>query len=137
MMFDPEPPRFPDPSSDEDSPRPGAPDGPPPHPPAPPAWGGIIDAGASTSHGPAADPSDPACLSPPDFLGMAVSASRAMARFAASGFRRVDPDTHASRLHCCQDCRFRDAKRCRLCGCFIDPKAWLPHEDCPVGKWTV
>ena len=98
-----------------------------PLPPRPPE-----DTGARRSEEVSADTG-----ADPDFLGMAVSASLSMAKFAASGFRRVDPQTHITRLEGCQDCRHRDGKRCRLCGCFTDLKAWLPHEDCPVGKWTV
>lgn len=73
----------------------------------------------------------------PDFAGMAVSAALSMARFAASGFRRVDAPTHAARSEQCARCRHLDGTRCRLCGCFADVKAWLPHEDCPVGRWPM
>lgn len=71
----------------------------------------------------------------PNFVGMAVSAALAMARFTASGFKTVPAPTHEARLKQCTDCVHRDGTRCKLCGCFTDKKAWLPHEDCPIGKW--
>ena len=76
-------------------------------------------------------------LPDPNVVGMAVSAATSMAKFAASGFRRVDEPTHAVRMQRCSGCRHLEGSRCRLCGCFAQMKAWLPHEDCPVGKWPV
>ena len=66
-------------------------------------WGEPADA-APTS----AQPSDtvPANPSPadPNFLGMAVSAAKSMAQFAASGFQRVSPEDHELRLEQCSQC---------------------------------
>jgi hypothetical protein len=35
----------------------------------------------------------------------------------------------------CGPCEHRQQSRCTLCRCFIAKKAWLPHEDCPLGRW--
>jgi hypothetical protein len=66
---------------------------------------------------------------------MASSFSSSMAEWAAGGFQTVDQGRHDARLAMCQTCSYHEAPRCVLCGCFTDKKAWLPHEDCPLGKW--
>jgi hypothetical protein len=58
-----------------------------------------------------------------------------VAKFAASGFKTVDGPLHQLRLSSCRACEYRKAAQCSLCRCFIDKKAWLPHEDCPIGRW--
>ncbi len=90
------------------------------------------------------DAAEPAPYSPvesshqaPNFWQMALSATRSMAKFVASGLARVDEATQAARLAQCAVCNQYDARRCKLCGCFADKKAWLAHEDCPLGKWPV
>lgn len=78
-------------------------------------------------------------------------ASFAMARWAASGFRRVPDDTYRNRMTACHDCehlsippknklyRLTGAAQhksvCGLCGCDVRRKAWLPTEHCPAGRW--
>ena len=91
-------------------------------------WGESIDVGVGQ-----AVPEVP--LSGPSFMQMAMSASRALARFAASGFEAVAEPTHGARVQACESCRYRSETRCVLCGCFYDKKAWLPLEDCPIGRW--
>ena len=59
-----------------------------------------------------------------------------MARFAASGFKTVDQPLHDLRVSHCQPCEYLQGSQCTLCRCFVGKKAWLPHEDCPVGRWT-
>ena len=73
----------------------------------------------------------------PSFLGMAVSVSRSMAKFAASGFRPADAEVQSKRMAQCHACQYLDGARCKLCGCFADKKAMMPHEDCPIGRWPV
>ena len=55
--------------------------------------------------------------------------------FAASGFKTVNPALHDVRMSKCQTCEHRRDSQCAICRCFIDKKAWLPHEDCPIGRW--
>jgi tetratricopeptide (TPR) repeat protein len=71
----------------------------------------------------------------PALLRMALSAARAMSHYLASGMKAVPPDTHRRRLEVCTGCDQHTGLRCRVCGCFTNVKAWLPHEDCPLGKW--
>jgi hypothetical protein len=70
-------------------------------------------------------------------MGMAASLAGSMAKFAASGFKRVDEQTQKLRIDACNLCQYRRQNRCALCGCFFAKKAWLPHEDCSVGRWPI
>jgi hypothetical protein len=71
----------------------------------------------------------------PGLLRTALSAARAMATFVGSGGKRVSPAVHRSRVRTCAACAHHTGLRCRVCGCFTNAKAWLPHEECPPGKW--
>jgi hypothetical protein len=73
----------------------------------------------------------------PNLLAMAVSVSRSLAKFAAAGFRPASSNVHAARMDQCGACQYLEGTRCTLCGCFADKKAWMPHEDCPIGRWPV
>ena len=66
---------------------------------------------------------------------MALSAAKSMAKFVGSGFKTAPPQTLQQRLQACAACDHHTGLRCRLCGCFTNVKAWLPHEQCPIGKW--
>jgi hypothetical protein len=84
---------------------------------------------------PARDANADAKLPTPTTLGMAASFTASMAEWAASGFQTVTQQRHDLRLAACTGCKYHESPHCTLCGCFTDKKAWLPHEDCPVGKW--
>jgi hypothetical protein len=71
----------------------------------------------------------------PTVAGMAASFASSMTNWAASGFNTVSQERHDARLAVCNACKHHNAPRCTVCGCFTDKKAWLPHEDCPIGKW--
>ena len=83
------------------------------------------------------DNTDPSLQTPvpSTLMGAAVSFATSMARFAASGFKTVDEPLHQLRMSHCQPCGYRNDSQCSLCRCFIAKKAWLPHEDCPIGRW--
>ena len=72
----------------------------------------------------------------PSFGAVAGSFVGSMAKFASSGFKTVDRGSFRVRLEKCLSCEHRQGSRCRVCGCFFDLKARLPHEDCPIGRWT-
>ncbi len=44
---------------------------------------------------------------PPSLLGMAASFAGAMAKFAASGFKRLDERSHGLRMNVCGPCEYR------------------------------
>jgi hypothetical protein len=71
----------------------------------------------------------------PTALGMAASFTSSMTQWVAGGLKVVAQDRHDARLSTCGQCKYHQAPRCTVCGCFTDKKAWLPHEDCPLGKW--
>lgn len=51
---------------------------------------------------------------------------------------KVPSEVKEERLNICLDCEdlFRPTKTCKLCGCFMDVKTWLPTQKCPVDKWS-
>jgi hypothetical protein len=100
------------------------------------ARSGSGNASGGSSPEEAADAPRPTAA-PPTFLGMAASLVGSMAKFAASGCKTVDEESHRLRMSRCGPCQYRRHNRCILCGCFIVPKAWLPHEDCPIGHWPL
>jgi tetratricopeptide (TPR) repeat protein len=73
--------------------------------------------------------------SSPGLLRMALSATKSLAQFLGSGMKTVAPRTLQRRLRTCAACEQHTGLRCRLCGCFTNAKARMPHEDCPLGKW--
>jgi len=83
----------------------------------------------------ASDNSSRASPKPSSAVRAAVSFAASMARFAASGFKTVDEPLYQLRMSHCRSCEYRKDSQCSLCRCFIDKKAWLPHEDCPIGRW--
>ncbi|WP_406694563.1 tetratricopeptide repeat protein [Singulisphaera sp. Ch08] len=71
----------------------------------------------------------------PGLLRMALTATKAAAAFAGSGFKTVPLEIYRARLATCTPCDMFTGVRCRVCGCISAAKARLPHEDCPAGKW--
>jgi tetratricopeptide (TPR) repeat protein len=71
----------------------------------------------------------------PNLLRMALSATKAMAGFAGSGFKTAPVETQRRRLQTCAVCEHHTGVRCKICGCFTNVKSRLLHENCPIGKW--
>lgn len=53
------------------------------------------------------------------------------------GEEKVSQEIYEKRLSVCNNCEFRDKKRCKHMGCNCDLaiKAWLKNRDCPMKKW--
>jgi hypothetical protein len=66
---------------------------------------------------------------------MAISASKAMAKFIGSGMVTASPEIRDWRLSTCRGCEHHTGIHCRVCGCFTDVKTRLGNEDCPIGRW--
>lgn len=96
------------------------------------AYFGSIDASALAPQ-PAAPAQQP--VSGPRVLQMALTATKAMAKFVGSGFRTVTGDAYRARLAACATCEHHTGLRCRVCGCVTAAKARLAHEGCPTGRW--
>lgn len=48
----------------------------------------------------------------------------------------ADQETIDSRLSICNSCELLTITRnCRKCGCFVDGKARLAGQQCPLNKW--
>jgi tetratricopeptide (TPR) repeat protein len=71
----------------------------------------------------------------PGLLRMALSATKAAAGFAGSGFKTTPPDARKRRFEACAACEHHTGVRCQICGCFTGAKSRILHEDCPIGKW--
>ena len=71
----------------------------------------------------------------PGLLRMAMSATKAMAGFAGSGFKTAPAETQRQRLQTCAVCEHHTGVRCKICGCFTNVKSRMLHENCPIGKW--
>lgn len=78
--------------------------------------------------------SEPAARGPA-LLRMAFTAAKSLSKFLGSGLKTVPAATQQKRLGTCATCEHHTGVRCKLCGCFTSVKAWLPHENCPIGKW--
>jgi tetratricopeptide (TPR) repeat protein len=77
----------------------------------------------------------PDATSGPGLLRMAMSGAKSMAKFVGSGLKTLPPTARQKRLRVCMTCEHHTGVRCKLCGCFTSAKTWLPHEQCPIGKW--
>ncbi|QEH36163.1 hypothetical protein OJF2_47230 [Aquisphaera giovannonii] len=71
----------------------------------------------------------------PGLLRMAISATRAMAAFVASGMKATPAEVRDDRLATCRACEHHTGLRCRVCGCFTEAKSRMAHERCPLGRW--
>jgi tetratricopeptide (TPR) repeat protein len=72
----------------------------------------------------------------PGLLRMALDGAKSLGKFIGSGLKTVPGPVHQKRLATCAVCEHHTGLRCKLCGCFTIAKAWLPHERCPVGRWS-
>ena len=63
-----------------------------------------------------------------------------MAKWAGSGFKKVQQHVFEKRMNICRQCHFWQENgnmgmgKCLKCGCGRG-KHWLPHEQCPIGLW--
>jgi tetratricopeptide (TPR) repeat protein len=80
-------------------------------------------------------PSSNKATAGPGLLRMALSATKAMAGFAGSGFKTAPIETQRQRLQTCAVCEHHTGVRCKICGCFTNAKSRMAHENCPIGKW--
>jgi hypothetical protein len=100
-------------------------------PPSDEPWGGsiVIGPGSPSPHNLST------AAAGPSLLKMAFRAAKSAGRFVGSGLRTVPEADLQRRLRTCASCEYHTGLRCRLCGCFTNAKARLPHEECPAGKW--
>ncbi len=66
----------------------------------------------------------------------AWNAARSVAAFLGDGCKFVDKEVYAKRIARCDTCPHRNNTTCRLCGCYVNIKAKLNSQTCPIGKWA-
>jgi hypothetical protein len=50
---------------------------------------------------------------------------------------KVPVEVREERWKICQGCEklYVPTSTCRLCGCFMQVKTWMPNQKCPASKW--
>jgi rRNA maturation endonuclease Nob1 len=51
---------------------------------------------------------------------------------------KVSEEIQQYRYSICQSCDklYKPTDNCKVCGCFMKVKTWMPYQSCPIGKWT-
>jgi hypothetical protein len=47
----------------------------------------------------------------------------------------LDNRTIDRRIGACETCFYYENEQCALCTCYVNVKAILATEDCPIGRW--
>ena len=71
---------------------------------------------------------------------MALTVAKAIideTKSIVSGDDPIDQDTINKRIEVCNSCEFfvKEDGRCIKCGCFMQIKASMRSQTCPIGKW--
>jgi len=50
---------------------------------------------------------------------------------------KVSTEVQEYRYGICKGCDklYRPTDTCKMCGCFMQVKTWIPNESCPLKKW--
>ena len=50
---------------------------------------------------------------------------------------KVSEEVQQYRYNICQGCEklYKLTDTCKVCGCFMKVKTWMPKQECPIGKW--
>lgn len=50
---------------------------------------------------------------------------------------KVSKEVYNYRYNTCSGCEklYKLTDTCKVCGCFMKVKAWMPNQSCPIGKW--
>lgn len=50
---------------------------------------------------------------------------------------KVSPEIQKERYDICLGCDklYKPTSSCRVCGCFMQLKTWMPEQRCPLNKW--
>lgn len=50
---------------------------------------------------------------------------------------KVSPEIQKERYDICLGCDklYKPTSSCRVCGCFMQLKTWMPEQRCPLDKW--
>lgn len=52
---------------------------------------------------------------------------------------KVSTEVREERLNICLSCDklYKPTRSCKLCGCFMTLKTWMPAQKCPINKWDI
>lgn len=73
----------------------------------------------------------------PSVITMAGNFATAVAQHVASGAKNSTPELLQLRLEQCSVCDQRRDNRCTICGCYVEQKAAMQSQQCPIGKWPM
>ena len=67
---------------------------------------------------------------------LALTVANVLKYAAHTGQVKAEEEIIHQRTRTCKACNFLlGGKRCKLCGCYVVPKAGLKAEKCPDGRW--
>jgi multimeric flavodoxin WrbA len=51
---------------------------------------------------------------------------------------KVSAEVQEYRYNICQGCEklYKPTSTCKMCGCFMGVKTWMPSKECPLKKWS-
>lgn len=51
---------------------------------------------------------------------------------------KVSEEVYNYRYNICSNCDklYKLTDTCKVCGCFMKVKCWMPKQECPIGKWA-
>lgn len=52
---------------------------------------------------------------------------------------KVSPEIQEMRFNTCLSCEklYKPTDTCKVCGCFMRIKTWMPSVSCPLNKWGI
>lgn len=52
---------------------------------------------------------------------------------------KVPPEIQEARYNICLECDklYFPTSTCKVCGCFMKFKTWMPGQKCPLNKWDI
>lgn len=67
---------------------------------------------------------------------LVLSVANILSNAIRSGKILADKDVVSKRIEICKNCRhLTDTNRCTVCGCFVNKKAGIKVEKCPLNLW--
>jgi len=73
----------------------------------------------------------------PSTITMAGNFAKAVASHVVSGAKNAPVELLQARLEQCSICPQRVDNRCSICGCYIEAKAAMLNQPCPIGSWPM
>lgn len=68
-------------------------------------------------------------------INLVLSVSNVIAHALKTGKAMASSNVVEKRVQTCKTCRHLEQNRCNVCGCFINIKAGLISEKCPLNLW--